>query len=529
MNRVLDLKRIGIVLLLTAVLLSPFRDGVALGFVLSVEITSLSATVGGSETITINDGTAPYSAASNNESVATVRVEGNVVTWTGVSEGTASITIGDSDSNSVIAAVTVAGTAPPEDVELSMTEGTALTLSISAGDGRSVPIIDGTGFYRVTASSEDVAVVRVEGNTLIITALGEGTTTITIEDSALNAATVELTVNNVVTVSPKTLTLAVGESANLIVTNGTGYYKVASSDTDVAQASFTTGGSVIVSGAAEGEAVVTVTDSSGGTATSTVTVVAEVGGFSFVVGSGTAVSTSATIFEGQEDTIGLRDGSGFYDVATSDEAVATGSIRVDTGGEMLVITALLAGEAILTVTDSRGEVVVVNVTVKPVLSASVEVLKVQTGTRASFTVDNTSNFINVVTSNRSVATALWSEGTVTVTGVSPGTALITVSENEVSVDSVEVTVVALFPPVMTVAVTDLDVTLSWTEVDGATGYRLSGVAALDRPDTLVTADLRNSTSATFKLFSGFDYIIALQAYNDEGESGYSNAENIIIP
>lgn len=143
--------------------------------------------------------------------------------------------------------------------------------------------------------------------------------------------------------------------------------------------------------------------------------------------------------------------------------------------------------------------------------------------------DNTSNFISVVSSNRSVATALWSEGTVTVTGVSAGTAVITVSENEVSTDTVEITVVDLFPPVLTVEITDENVALSWTEVEGAKGYRLSGVAALNRPETLFSLDLGNITIATFRLFSGFNYIVALQAYNDDGESVYSNAENIVIP
>lgn len=519
------MKRTGMMLLLGSMVFCLLWDGAALGFVLSVDITSLSTPVGGSETITINDGTAPYTAVSNNESVATVLVDANVVTWTGVAEGTASVNIEDSAGNSVIAAVTVSGTPPPVDAELSMTAGVPLLVTLSEGELKIVPITGGSGFYSITVSTEGVAVATLSGNLLAMAGLAEGSTVITLADSDGNTATVELTVNTVVDVAPSALTLAVGATGTLAVSKGTGFYNVSSSDTDVALA-FLNGESVLVSAVGEGTAVITVTDSSGGTSASTITVVEEIRILSFLVGATAATSTAITTFEGKEETLSLRDGSGFYNVTSSDENVARGSM----GNDTLVITAVTAGTAVLTVTDSTGKSVTADVTVKQVLFASVEELVLQAGGTGSFTVSNSNNFINVVTSASSVATALWSGDQVTVTAVSEGTATLTVKENDVSLDSVEVTVVNLFPPVLTATVSGGSVTLSWPAVLGATGYMLYAAPSEDAgPDSLISLDLGNITTKSYELFSGFDYIVALKAYDDEDQSDYSNVENVVLP
>ncbi len=519
------MKKTAMVLFLVAVVLSAAWVGAASAFVLSVDITSLSAGVGGSETITVNDGTAPYTAVSNDESVATVVVAANVVTWTGVSEGTASITIDDSDGNSVIAAVTVSGAAPPGDTELSMVDGDPLSLSMSEKERRTVPVVDGSGFYNFTLSAEGVAEVEISGNSLTVIAESEGNVTVTVTDSAGNEGVVEIAVSSLVSISPGSLTVARGETGTLTVARGSGYYNVTSSDTGIAEASLSAGGTVTVTALEEGTAEITVTDSLGNTAESLVNVVEELRILSFITDSGTAVSTSVTTFEGKEETLTLRDGSGFYDVTTSDENVAKGYM----GGDDLVVTAVTAGTAEITVTDSTGKTVVAVVTVKQVLVASVEELMLQAGTKGTFTVSNTNNLIKASTSNSSVARALWSEGVVTVTAFSPGSATITVSENDVSVDTVAVTVVNLFAPLLSVSVAGESATLSWPEVSGATGYRLSAVTSLDAPESLVTADLGNVDSVTYEFFSGFDRIAALQAYNDSGDSDYSNTVNILIP
>jgi len=73
---------------------------------------NITVIVGGTGTATITGGKSPYSASSNNPSVATVSVNGNTVAVTGVAEGTVTITITDRNSNTVTLAVVVVGANP---------------------------------------------------------------------------------------------------------------------------------------------------------------------------------------------------------------------------------------------------------------------------------------------------------------------------------------------------------------------------------------------------------------------------------
>ena len=73
----------------------------------SVDLETVTVSIGGTQTITISGGKSPYTVSSDDTSVATALVNGNIVTVTGVAEGPATVTITDSNSNSVTVAVTV--------------------------------------------------------------------------------------------------------------------------------------------------------------------------------------------------------------------------------------------------------------------------------------------------------------------------------------------------------------------------------------------------------------------------------------
>jgi len=73
----------------------------------SVVPASLNLPVGGTDTCTMSGGTSPYSASSNKTSVATGFVSGSTLTVTGVSAGSATITVGDSVGDSATVSVTV--------------------------------------------------------------------------------------------------------------------------------------------------------------------------------------------------------------------------------------------------------------------------------------------------------------------------------------------------------------------------------------------------------------------------------------
>jgi len=93
----------------------------------SVNPESITVSVGGTGTATITGGRSPYSASSNNPSVATVSVNGNTASVTGVAEGTATITITDGNKNSVTLAVI--GIDASGEVQISWVEKSGLTIA----------------------------------------------------------------------------------------------------------------------------------------------------------------------------------------------------------------------------------------------------------------------------------------------------------------------------------------------------------------------------------------------------------------
>ena len=87
-------------------------------------------------------------------------------------------------------------------------------------------------------------------------------------------------------------------------------------------------------------------------------------------------------------------------------------------------------------------------------------------------------------------------------------------------------------PTLTVTILGTEVTLNWTEVDGA-GYYVVHYAQYpyDNPDTIKTIDVGNKTSASCDLMEGSAYLVAVKACDASGLdcSAYSNIHTVIIP
>ncbi|MBT3176685.1 MAG: hypothetical protein HOG03_17445 [Desulfobacula sp.] len=83
-------------------------------------------------------------------------------------------------------------------------------------------------------------------------------------------------------------------------------------------------------------------------------------------------------------------------------------------------------------------------------------------------------------------------------------------------------------PVFTMQAFGNDLAISWSDVPGATGYTLF-YAPYPSGSPVESADLGAITSASYNLFSGAAYYIALKAYNSSGNSDYSNIEFFIMP
>ena len=88
---------------------------------------------------------------------------------------------------------------------------------------------------------------------------------------------------------------------------------------------------------------------------------------------------------------------------------------------------------------------------------------------------------------------------------------------------------SLTPPILNLVISGFDVSTSWTGVPGATGYKLYYAPnPFVGPETFDSLDVGNQTGQSFSLWRGASYHIVVTAYNEFGESDYSNSETIDI-
>ncbi len=243
-------------------------------------------------------------------------------------------------------------------------------------------------------------------------------------------------------------------------------FSAASSDDAVATASVS-GSSVTIEGVAAGSATVTVTasDPGGLSATQSISVTVEavnqapvgegiIDDQGLVVGDEVTVDVSANFSDPDGDEL-------TYTATSSDTTVAT----VATEGAMVTITAVGAGEATVTVTATDpGDLSATQefgVTVEesnepPVAEGTIDDVTVVAGSEVS--VDVTANFSDpdgddltyaATSSDDAVATVATEGAVVTVTGVAPGSATVTVTASDAGMllASLEFGVTVTPPPV----------------------------------------------------------------------------------
>lgn len=85
----------------------------------------------------------------------------------------------------------------------------------------------------------------------------------------------------------------------------------------------------------------------------------------------------------------------------------------------------------------------------------------------------------------------------------------------------------LDPPELTVNTDGSNVSLSWTETEGAEGYMLY-YAPYPSASAVYSGDMGNMTSLSGELPADSAFYVIVQAYNAEGRSGYSNLEYFIL-
>ena len=86
-------------------------------------------------------------------------------------------------------------------------------------------------------------------------------------------------------------------------------------------------------------------------------------------------------------------------------------------------------------------------------------------------------------------------------------------------------------PAMSYTVDGTHLSITWDSGPEATGYKLNYVVgAYTDPSDFTSMDLADQTGFSYEyLVEGQTYTIAIQVYNDIGDSGYSNIESFTVP
>ena len=406
-----------------------------------------------------------YSAMSSSEELATVSVDGTILTVTGVAAGPATVTVtatNSAESASQEVMVTVMDV-PPEVAE------PLEPVSVRAGETAMVDLsnaFSGTALvHSAMSSSEEMATVSVDGTMLTVTgvAAGSATVTVTATNSAGSASQeVMITVLHVplrVREPIEPISVFVDDIARVDLTGaflGTVLeYSAMSSSEELATVSVD-GTMLTVTGVAAGPATVTVTATNSAESASQevmVTVmdvppeVAEpLEPVSVRVGE-TAMVDLSSAFSGTALV---------HSAMSSSEEMAT--VSVD--GTMLTVTGVAAGPATVTVTATNSaesasqEVMVIVMDVLPAVAEPVEPVSVLVGETMSVDLagafSGTALVYSAMSSSEEMATVSVDGTMLTVTGVAAGTATVTVTATnsaESAAQEVMVTVMDVPPEV----------------------------------------------------------------------------------
>ena len=315
---------------------------------LSVSSQNISITVGASKTFTISGGTGYYKITSSSDATATASISGasgTDGTIVGIAPGTADITVEDSSGDSVTISVTVS------QIKLSKT-----SVSLLPQTSEVITVLAGSTYYNVVTSNDQVAQASVSGDKITITGVATGKAVVTVSDSNADTADIFVTVGSSFTITPSSLNVSIGQTANATISDNTEFYNASSADTSIATVTIS-GTTISVTGVSNGNTKITVQNSAGFTSVLDVSV-------------DTSLFAKINLKLSESKTISLAGGSGFYQVDIPDPAIATVAIN----GDNATITGVGAGTALITIKDNTTNKVELEVNVKlpaPVLSVSV--------------------------------------------------------------------------------------------------------------------------------------------------------------
>jgi hypothetical protein len=381
----------------------------------------------------VGGGKLPYfSVTSSNTGVATATLVANTLSIKALTAGSANIVVRDDAGATTTVQVTV-----PQAATIPLFSTAPSPITVAIGTSPKYTIGGGVSPYTVTSSNTSVASVSLATATNVITINGltAGSATVAVRDAAGTTLPIAVTVPAasvipLFTSAPSNVTIGIAEQAVYDIGGGTGPYTVTSSNSNFVTATISSSTKVQIEGVAVGTATVLVRDKLGASVPIVVTVPAAPTIPLFT----TAPSTGITVVISGIATHTIGGGSGGYTATSNNLGVATVSLNTTTN--VITVTGVATGSAIIVVRDSAGTTVNIPVTVPAAGSVALFTtapanLTVPLNTTRTFSVGGgagTGNY-NATSSNTSIVNASVSGSTLTIGAVSSGTADVFVGDS----------------------------------------------------------------------------------------------------
>lgn len=155
--------------------------------VLKFDSNNIEVIAGKTAIINVKNGTAPYTAASSDTKVATVKVDKSKITITGVKKGKVTVNVTDKNNDKGQVTITVK--------EASGLSFDKKSVTISVDKEESITINGGVAPYAATSKDSKIATATVKEGKVTVKGIKVGTTTITVTDKdKKNSGTISVTV-----------------------------------------------------------------------------------------------------------------------------------------------------------------------------------------------------------------------------------------------------------------------------------------------------------------------------------------------
>ncbi len=371
-------------------------------------------------------------------------------------------------------------------------------LSLRVGETTAFKVEAGSGKYEITSENGNVATGILSGATVTVKGVGVGETTLTVYDTgneqkALVKVTVKKALEDLV-LDRTEVNVAPKETVAVSIKSGNGNYDLSVVNPNIARASVK-GNEVVVEGVASGTTTLSLKDKDLGK-----TLQVKVAVIEKLAVDKTEITTKTS----GNEIINILAGSGQYIAKSSDESVA----KVTVAGNKATVTTAKAGEAIITITDSKtGNVSDVKITVIADVSLSKNEITLEKGKEnREISINSGSGQYTATSNNQNVVTVSISEEKLIIKAIGQGTAQILVKDSKTEKTAevkVTVTIANIVLSTSSISVKATE-NASLTVSTGSGNYEVSSsnsviaTATINGNNIIVTGKTIGSTKITVK-------------------------------